>query len=72
MTELIDVNMEILHEFLFEEPLELDGKLIFVCVCVCLSQCHPAGVPGGAVEELGGNAGANAGRERFPGDRVSP
>lgn len=42
----------------------------YICVCVCLSQCHPAGIPGGVVEELGGNAGADAGRKRIPGDRV--
>lgn len=43
-----------------------------MCVCVCVSQCHPVGVPGGAVEELSGHAGADAGREGIPGDRVPP
>ena len=33
-------------------------------------QCHSAGVPGGAVEELRGDAGANAGREGLPGDWI--
>lgn len=36
---------------------------------VCL-QCYSAGLPGGVAEELGGHAGANAGRQRIPGDWV--
>lgn len=44
-----------------------------VCMCVCtmcMLQCHTAGVPGGAVKELSGHAGANAGRERLSGDWI--
>lgn len=33
-------------------------------------QRHPAGVPGGAAEELSGHAGANARRKGLPGDWV--
>lgn len=39
-------------------------------VTECVLQCHPAGVPGGAIEELRGHAGANARREGLPGDWV--
>lgn len=39
-------------------------------VTECVLQCHPAGVPGGAIEELRGHARANARREGLPGDRV--
>lgn len=35
---------------------------------VLFSQCHPAGLPGGAAQELRGHAGADAGREGLPGD----
>lgn len=41
-----------------------------MCVTVFTLQCHLAGVPGGAVEELSGHAGANAWWEGFPGDWV--
>lgn len=45
--------------------------LMCVCVCtMCMLQCHTAGVPGGAVKELSGHAGANAGRERLSGDWI--
>lgn len=46
--------------------------LKYLCVCLlCMLQCYSAGVPGGAAEELGGHAGADAGREGLPGDWVS-
>ena len=41
-------------------------------MCVCVLQCHPAGLPGGATEELCGHAGADAGREGLPGDWLPP
>lgn len=37
---------------------------------MCMLQCHSAGVPGGAVEELSGDAGADAGRERLSSDWI--
>lgn len=43
--------------------------LKYVCT-MCMLQCHSAGVPGGAVEKLSGNAGANAGREGLSGDWI--
>lgn len=40
------------------------------CITQCVLQRHPSGIPGGAVEELSGHAGANAGRKGLPGDWV--
>lgn len=70
MMELIDVNMRILHHSPTASLRNPQKCMKSFHLCVCVSQCHPAGVPGGAVEELGGNAGADAGRERIPGDWV--
>lgn len=48
---------------------EFSSAALLKCVCTtCVLQCYPAGVPGGAVEELSGHAGADAGRERLSGD----
>lgn len=46
-----------------------DSKKKKTCT-MCLLQCYSSGVPGGAVEELSGHAGADAGRERLSGDWI--
>lgn len=49
----------------------LPDSIRATCVtAVCTLQCHSAGVPGGAVEELSGHAGADAGRKGLPGDWI--
>lgn len=46
-------------------------RVIFLAVWdPCVLQCHSPGLPGGAAEELCGDAGADAGREGLPGDRL--
>lgn len=65
----VKLNAERIYPLFLIKNLKKSMKDFYVCD-VCVLQCHSAGVPRGAAEELSGHAGANAGREGLPGDRV--
>lgn len=68
----VKLNAELIYSLFLIKSLKKSIKDFFFmrATCVCVLQCHSAGIPRGAAEELSGHAGANAGREGLPGDRV--